>query len=98
MHTTPCVTWVCQVTAGKAAYDPVCEAFAQGQVRKSTYDRVSDRSRGQVGKKYTTPCVTCASDRLRKKQGKIMAGVVVPSLVDICEYDGTDLWITEGLY
>ena len=76
---------------GKATYDSLCEASAQEQLEKSTYDQVSDSSHGQIRKKHTTPCVTCVSDRLRKKQGRIMTGVVVPSLVDICEYDGTDL-------
>ena len=76
---------------GKATYDPLCEASAQEQVEKSTYDQVPDSSHGQIGKKHTTPCVTCVSDRLRKKQGRIMTGVLIPPLVDICEYDGTDL-------
>ena len=40
---------------GKATYDSLCEASAQEQVEKSTYDQVSDSSHGQIGKKAYDP-------------------------------------------
>ena len=60
MHTTPCCDVAMSNDRGKATYDSLCEASAQEQLEKSTYDQVSDSSHGQIRKKHTTPCVTCA--------------------------------------